>query len=372
MWKISTMAEASFNPVKFISTEGQEFGATVRKRVNEYFKSNKISRTGDYRIWLKVVILPLLYLAPFALILTNAFSDNLLAFYGLWVVMGVGLAGSGLSIMHDSCHGVISKNKAVNNFIGETIMNLAAGSATNWKIQHNVLHHSYTNIDGYDEDIDPGGIMRFSPHQPKKSFYKFQVIYAWFLYGLMTFFWATFKDFASLSKYNQKGLLKSQNTTYGKELAKLIIQKVLYYSFFLALPILILDVAWWHVVIGWFCMHFLAGLILACIFQPAHVVPTSEFPLPDKDNNVEGDKVIHQMMTTANFAPSNRVLSWYVGGLNYQIEHHLFPNICHVHYRKLSEIVKATAKEFGLPYISEPTFVGALVKHGRMLYQLGR
>ncbi|MEQ9402835.1 MAG: acyl-CoA desaturase [Cyclobacteriaceae bacterium] len=366
------MAEASFNPVKFISTESQEFGATVRKRVNEYFKQNEISRKGDYRFWLKVVVLPMIYLVPFALILANLFSGSLLIFYGLWIVMGIGLAGCGLGLMHDFCHGSVSKKKSVNNFFGEVIMYISAGSATNWKIQHNVLHHSYTNIDGYDEDIDPGGVMRFSPHQPLKPIYKYQIYYAWFLYGLMTFFWATFKDFASISRYNKLGLLKTQNTTYAKELAKLIVQKVLYYSLFIVLPILLLDVAWWHVVLGWFTMHFLAGLILACIFQPAHVIPDTEYPLPDADLNVEGDKVIHQMMTTANFAPSNRILSWYVGGLNYQIEHHLFPDVCHVHYRKLSKIVKATAAEFGLPYISEPTFFGALVNHGKMLYQLSR
>ena len=200
---------ASFNPVKFISTD-DTFGNTVRKRVQEYFKTNEISKTGDYRIWIKVILLPMLYLVPFGILLSNQFSGNLWIFYGLWIVMGTGLAGCGLGIMHDSCHGAISKSRLVNNFIGAAILNLAGGSAINWKIQHNVLHHSYTNIDGYDEDIDPAGIMRFSPHQPKKPFYKFQVIYAWFLYGLMTFFWATFKDFAQLKRYKQKDLLKSQ------------------------------------------------------------------------------------------------------------------------------------------------------------------
>ena len=152
----------------------------------------------------------------------------------------------------------------------------------------------------------------------------------------------------------------------------MIIQKIVYYSLFIALPIIILDVAWWHVVLGWVSMHFLTGLILSCIFQLAHIMPSSEFPLPDENSEVESDQVVHQMLTTANFAPGNRLLSWYVGGLNYQIEHHLFPNICHVHYRALSKIVKATAEEFKLPYNSEPTFIGALISHGKMLNQLSR
>jgi len=170
------MTDTTFKTVKFIPKDDKDFGIAVRKRVREYFKSNNISRTGDYRIWIKVIVFPLLYLVPFGLIMTNWFSDNLLSFYGLWLLMGTGIAGCGLGIMHDACHGAISKKKSVNNIIG-LVLNLAGGYALNWKIQHNVLHHSYTNIDGYDEDIAPGGVMRFSPHQPTKPFYRFQVFY---------------------------------------------------------------------------------------------------------------------------------------------------------------------------------------------------
>ncbi len=366
------MVSRTFNAVKFIPQNDTGFGTTVRKRVSEYFKTKNISRKGDYRIWIKVIILPSLYLAPFAIILSNGFYGSSWAFYSLWVLMGIGLAGCGLGIMHDACHGALSKNQKLNNFIGELILNLSAGSSINWKIQHNVLHHSFTNIDGLDEDIEPHGLMRFSPHQPAKPFYRFQSVYAWFLYGLMTFGWATTKDFKQLSRYNAKGLIKQQGATYRKEMIRLIIQKVLYYSFFIALPLFLVNMPWWHVIIGWFCMHFVAGLILGCVFQPAHVVPTSEYPLPDSDNNIDGDLAKHQLLTTTNFAPSNRLLSWYVGGLNYQIEHHLFPTMCHVHHREVSKIVKRTAEEFGLPYYSQSSFFGALVNHAKMLHKLGK
>ena len=364
------MAQKVFRAVNFVSRNDKDFGIAVKRRVNEYFKSRKISRTGDYRIWIKVVALPLLYLAPFALIMTNWFSDNLFAFYGLWLIMGVGVAGCGLGIMHDACHGALSRNKKVNDFIGEFILAIAGGYALNWKIQHNVLHHSYTNIDGYDEDIDAAGVMRFSPHQPVKPLYRYQTLYAWFLYGLMTFSWVTFKDFVGLVRYKKKGLIKGQGTTFKKELPKLILYKVLYYAVFVALPMVSLDVTWWHVALSWFSMHFVGGLILACVFQPAHVVPSSEFPLPDKSFQVEGDWVKHQMMTTANFAPGNRVLSWFVGGLNYQVQHHLFPRMSHVHHRAVSKIVQETAVEYGLPYNSQRTFTRALINHAKMLHSL--
>ena len=365
------MAETTFKAVKFIPNVGdKEFGLAIKKRVGEYFKKNKISSLGDYRIWIKVITLPLLYLVPFGFLLTNSFNGNPFIFFGLWILMGMGLAGCGLGIMHDACHGALSKKRWVNDIVGRAVMLLAGGNALNWKIQHNVLHHSYTNIDGYDEDIDPSGLMRFSPRQPVKPIYRFQIFYAWFLYGLMTFSWSTFKDFLQMSRYDKKGLLKAQGTTYKKEIPKLILGKVFYHSLFVVLPLLLIDVSWWFVILGWLSSHFVAGFILAIVFQPAHVMPTSEFPLPDKENNLKGDWSIHQMETTTDFAASNRILSWYVGGLNYQIEHHLFPAMSHVHHRKISKIVKETALEFGVPYNSEPTFIGAIIKHAKMLHSL--
>ncbi len=363
------VGENKFNAVRFVPKDDRGFGITLRKRVNAYFKEKGIAKTGDYRIWLKVIILPLLYLTPFVFLVTGNYANSLLIFYGLWVMMGIGVAGVGLGIMHDANHGDLSKKDWVNKLVGFSI-NLAGGYALNWKIQHNVLHHSYTNIDGYDEDIDPSGLMRFSPHQPAKPFYKYQIFYAWFLYGLMTFSWATFKDFLQITRYNGKGLVKAQGVNYGAEFFKMVAIKIGYYIIFMGLPFYFLDIAWYHIILGWFAMHFTAGLILACIFQPAHCVPEAEFPLPDDNHKVDGDFYVHQIMTTANFAPKNKILSWYVGGLNYQIEHHLFPNMCHVHHPEISKIVQATAKEFGLPYHSTKTFRGALLNHAKMLHSL--
>lgn len=365
-------ASATFEPVKFSTTDKteNEFFLTLRKRVNGYFKDNNISKNGDYRMWIKVFAMPAMYFIPYFFIITNSFP-NMVVFYLLWLAMGFGIGGCGLGIMHDANHGSLSDNPKVNDFVGK-ILNVIGGNALNWKIQHNVLHHSFTNVDGYDEDIHPGGLLRFSPHQPRKGFFRFQHIYAWFLYGLMTLMWITVKDFVQLARYNRMGLLKSQNKTFSTEIIKMIINKVLYYAYVLVIPVMLLDVAWYHIVIGIFIMHFLAGLLLGMVFQPAHVVPTSDYPLPDGEKHVESNWAVHQLTTTADFAQNNPILNWYVGGLNFQIEHHLFPNICHVHYKALSKIVKQTADEFGYPYIANPTFFGAVIEHGKMLYKLGR
>jgi linoleoyl-CoA desaturase len=188
----------------------------------------------------------------------------------------------------------------------------------------------------------------------------------------MTFTWVTFKDFVQLSRYKRKGLLATQGKTFGTELWKLIFQKVMYHSVFVVLPLVLIDLPWYHIMIPWFLMHFVAGLILALVFQPAHVMLDAEYPLANDNLTIEEESAIHQMMTTANFANNNRILSWYVGGLNFQIEHHLFPNMSHVHHRQVSKIVKATAQEYGVPYHEKPTFIGAIIDHTKMLHFLGK
>ena len=140
----------------------------------------------------------------------------------------------------------------------------------------------------------------------------------------------------------------------------------------LVLPIVVMSAPWWVITLGFFMMQFICGVILALVFQAAHVLEETTFCVPDTEGNVESNWAIHQMQTTANFAHGGRIFSWFIGGLNYQIEHHLFPNICHVHYKDLSVIVKQTAEEYGVPYIEFPTFYSALKSHFKFLHKLGK
>ena len=357
------------NKVKFVERDNDDFYKELRKRVTHYFKENNISKYANVNMVLKTIFMISLYLVPFLLILTYLETTWLIVL--MWVVMGFGMAGIGLSIMHDANHSAYSKNKYVNMVLGKLIL-LVGGSDVNWRIQHNVLHHTYTNVSGMDEDIDIDPLMRFSPSQKLLKGHRFQFIYAWFLYGLMTLMWATTKDYAQWKRYKKKDLIKTQNLLTKSFLWTLISTKTLYLSLTLGLPIIFSALPWWGTIIGFVAMHFVAGLTLAAIFQPAHVVPTSSFEKPSKEGNIELGWAANQMMNTANFAPKARLFSWYVGGLNYQIEHHLFPNICHVHYRKISAIVRETAFEYNLPYYSYKTFAEALGGHAKMLYNLGR
>lgn len=357
-----------YSEIKFSENHNEEFYKTLRSRVMDYFKTTGKSRHGNVNMVTKTIVMFSLYFVPFALIVT-LIESNIIG-YLAWVVMGFGMAGIGLSVMHDANHGAYSKNNSVNKWVGYIIMTIG-GSGMNWRIQHNVLHHTFTNVDGIDEDIDPGKVMRFSPHKQRLSGHKFQHIYAWFLYGMMTILWFTTKDFKQLERYNKMDLLKTQGFTYKKALRGLILSKVLYLGLTLGLPLYFSSISPLIIIAGFFTMHFICGVWLGIIFQPAHVVPSSNYPEPDASGNIEADWAVSQLYNTTNFAPGARIFSWYVGGLNYQVEHHLFPNICHVHYRNIAKIVSETAKEYNLPYNSFKTFGKALREHGRMLYNLG-
>ncbi|MBL7859103.1 MAG: acyl-CoA desaturase [Cyclobacteriaceae bacterium] len=360
---------AHFSTLKFPSNRS-DFFTTLNKRVNEYFKSNDISRHANTQMRIKTIFMFSLYFAPYALILGGVFS-SIWVMYLLWAIMGLGMAGIGLSIMHDANHGAYSTKPWVNNLLGFS-MNLVGGSAFNWKVQHNVLHHTYTNVHEADEDISPRGVLRMCPSSDWKFMHRFQHLYAWFLYGLMTFMWIVVKDYARITHYHKEGLVKKQKADIRTEWAILIATKAFNLFYVVILPIILLPVAWWHILIGFFIMHYVAGFILAIIFQPAHVIDGTEFPLPDDNGQLENSWAIHQLLTTTNFANNSTFFSWYVGGLNFQVEHHLFPNVCHVHYKKISKIVKETAKEFGLPYKSQPTFAHAVWHHAKLLKELGK
>lgn len=311
----------------------------------------------------------LLYFGPYGLILAGIVTNPIMLIL-MVVLMSIGLAGIGLSVMHDANHGAYSNKPWVNTIMGYSL-NLVGANCFNWKMQHNVLHHTYTNVHDEDEDISPRGVLRLSPHSKWKFIHKFQHWYAWFLYGLMTIAWMVVKDFARLIKYHKNGLAKKHKADIREEWTILIATKLVYVGYIFMAPLLLTTLPWWAILVGILIMHYIAGFMLAIIFQPAHVIDGTEFPLPDETNTLENNWAVHQLLTTTNFGNKSRWFSWYVGGLNFQIEHHLFPNVCHVHYRKISKIVKETAQEFGLPYKSADTFIQALKLHAKLLKQLG-
>jgi len=354
--------------VTFVNKDQTKFYSTLKQRVDAYFSENNISPHANGAMVIKTVFMLCLYFIPYALILSG-----MLPLWGMWLctlVMGLGLAGIGMSVMHDANHGAYSSVEKVNKIMGWSL-NLVGGDANNWKIQHNILHHTYTNIHGHDIDVNDKTLMRFSPRGKYKPIQYFQVVYAFFFYAQMTFYWATGKDFVQYVQFTRARHRNGKNDRL-RHFAVIIFWKLFYYFYIIALPLMLLDITWWQALIGFCTLHFVAGVVLSVVFQLAHIVEGTSFPAPDENGNIENEWAIHQLHTTADFAGNNRLLTFYVGGLNYQAVHHLFPRVCHIHYPQIARIVKKTAHEFGIPYLYNHSLFSALLSHIRILKRLGR
>lgn len=354
--------------IKFINKDKLQFAATLRKNVNAYFKEKNISIKGNWKTILKSIIMFMIYMVPFVLLITAPI--NVWYVIPLFIIMGIGKAGMGMSVMHEGVHGSSTDKVWLNKLLGGS-MYILGSNVFNWKIQHNVLHHAFTNIDGHDEDIASRFMLRLSQHAPLKKVHRFQYIYAFFLYSIFTLV-RIINDFQMLWQYKKEGHTDQHKIKLSMEYVKMTGTKLAYFFIVIGLPLLLTSFNWWLILLGFLFMHMTAGIIMGTIFQMAHQVEGADQPLPNAEGNMENEWAIHQLHTTANFARDNRWLSWFIGGLNFQIEHHLFPNINHIHYRNLSLIVEKTAKDFGLPYNYKASFRHAFVSHVRTLKALGR
>jgi linoleoyl-CoA desaturase len=353
--------------IRFSRKDPTHFFKTLRQRVNSYFVENQIEKTGNFKMYLKTTVILLLYFGTYAMLLGGVFAGwtALLAY----TILGLTTAGIGLCIMHDANHGAFSKYPIVNKIMSYT-MNLVGASNFTWNIQHNVLHHSYTNVYHLDEDIDDKPFLRLSPHGKLKKYHRFQHVYAFLLYCLATLSWVLSKDFRQLYHYNKTGVTSKSGFSPTKETIEMIISKALYLTYIIVLPILF-GVQWGIVLIGFVISHAIAGFIITVVFQLAHVVEGPEHFEAEENGVSENTWAIHQIRTTANFSTKNKFITWCVGGLNFQIEHHLFPSICHIHYPEVSKIVKSTIKEFDLPYHEYDRLMGAISSHVKMLKSFG-
>lgn len=355
--------------INFSKPQENHFYITVRKRVDDYFKKNQLSKFGNKHVAIKTITLLSLLFLPYGLLLSGYW--NFLELMAIAALMGFANACIGMSIMHDSQHGSYSSSTNINKVFGHFVYILiCGGNPICWRLQHNVLHHRYTNIFEKDEDLNPYGTMRFSPEAGKKSIFKYQHIYAPLLYTFLTLIWSLHKEFFQIARYYKMGLIK-QKSAYQRELAKLVIGKCIYFSYILVLPLYLTSMSILQWLSFFLAYHAVCGVILCIIFQLAHVVKGASFPKLNHKGNIDNEWAVHQMQTTSNFSPKSRIMSWLIGGLNYQVEHHLFPTVSHIHYKKISRIVKKTAVEFNIPYHCHNTIWNALRSHFKLLKQLG-
>lgn len=353
--------------VKFNGRNQSGFYADVKKEVDQYFKSKGISKNANAEMIFKSVFFLGSLVGIYLLIIFGGYSmmTNLL----LAILLGMVQAFIGFNVSHDAIHGSFSSNRKVNRIMSYSF-NLIGANAYVWSVTHNQVHHTFTNIPGHDEDLDVApGLVRLSKNEEMKPIMRYQHLYAFFLYGLASLSWVFRKDF---KKFFQKKIGQTDNTKHPKiEYFNLFFFKAIYYVLFIVVPLIVLDITWWQFIIGFVAMHLAEGVVLGLVFQLAHTVEGVSFPEPDDEGKLEESWAVHQMQTTANFSRESAIAKFFCGGLNFQIEHHLFPNICHVHYPEISKIVERTAKSYNVPYHENKTFIGALKSHYRTLKQFG-
>jgi linoleoyl-CoA desaturase len=342
------------------------FHRELKRRVAAYFEGVQVSQRDAAWMYLKSAILIAWSVGAYLLMITGSLA--------WWqypiaaVALAAGMAGIGVSVQHDANHGGYSKNRWVNRLFG-CCLDVMGGSSYIWYWKHNIVHHTYTNISGIDVDVDIEPFLRLAPDQPLLKYHKYQYLYVWLLYGLLPANWQFYADYRDLVNSDIGG--KPFPRPSKPVLIATLFGKAFFYFWSLILPLLLYPTL---PVLGLYVLtSFTLGTILTTMFQMAHCLEETEVHAATHEaNTVEAGWAEHQVRTTANFAPRNRLLTWYLGGLNYQIEHHLFPKVCHVHYPAISPIVEATCKDFGIPYQVHPTFRAAVASHIRWLYRLGR
>lgn len=345
-----------------------QFFSTLTKRINSYFEDNNISKHANGWMVLKSLSILAMVATAYYLVVFGGFYENTPLMLGLWAILGFVSALAPVNIGHDAIHGGYSSKEWVNKLMSNAF-NFFGASAHMWSIMHNQAHHMYTNIDGHDEDMETLPIIRFSPAQKHMKIHRFQHIYAFFFYGLASITWVLFKDY---KKFFSSHIGSIKNNHAPKEYFYLFFYKAIYYTIFIVVPFTVIPLPWYAILGGWLLMHYVEGMTIALIFMLAHLVEKAQFPVPvDNKGTMENSWAIHQMMTTADFARDSWMAFFICGGLNFQIEHHLFPKICHIHYPKISNIVKETALEFGVPFLDNDSFSSAMASHYRFMKTLG-
>jgi linoleoyl-CoA desaturase len=356
-------------PKVTFNNKDKVFFNALKASVDEYFAKQQINKTGNWKLYSKTVIL-----APLAIVVYG----SLLFFHAelpvvisllLCCLLGFTLASIGFNVMHDACHGSYSRKGWVNEFLALSC-NLMGGNTFIWKFKHNIVHHTYTNVDGLDDDIALSPLMRQCETQKWYPPHRYQHMYGFLLYSFTSLAWFFVMDFTKYS--NQKVHNSPMQKMDVSEHITFWLSKVLYVGFFVVAPIAVLGFIPW--VIGFMVLNLTLGLTLAVVFQLAHVVEHTDFEYVELHDTkkIENEWAIHQVRTTANFAPRNKMISWFVGGLNYQVEHHLFPRISHIHYPAINRIVKETCTQFNIAYNEFPTMQQAIASHYRMIKQLGK
>lgn len=349
---------------KFRPIDG--FQGELRSRVDAFFARTGRRPRDNATMYLKTAVI----IGIFALsyIVLVFFVANWWHALVTSLVLGGAAGLIGFNIQHDGSHLAYSDHPWINKLTAMSL-DLIGASSYMWHWKHVASHHIYANITDHDADVDLGAFARVTPHQPRYVFHRLQHFYLWALYGFMTIRWHLYGDFRDLIVREIGG--QRIPRPRGKELLIFIAGKALFFTLAFVLPMLFHS--WWKVLLIYALVAGIVGVVLSIVFQLAHCVEEADFPIPDiETNKMETNWMVHQVLTTVDFARRSKLMCWLLGGLNFQVEHHLFPKICHVHYPEISKIVEATCREFGVRYNEHKTLWSGLVSHYRWLRRMGQ
>jgi linoleoyl-CoA desaturase len=339
------------------------FPKVLRRRLDKFFAEENISPKADRMMWLKIAA-GLVVLAG-SWIALYAFRPDSWKFVGLYVLGGLAQTFLLLNIAHDSNHNAISSVPSVNKTLNY-VFDVCGINSYMWRILHHRGHHSCINLHGEDDALTGRGIFRFTPHEPRARWHRFQHVYALFFYAMFSLDYVFVRDFEAFF-FPTHDYLKSAKHS-AREYAILFGGKAFYLTYMLVLPMVVLGRSPQLVVGAFVLVHLIIGLSVSLVFQTTHTIDSTHFPL---DRNEFDNSVYHIFATTADYATGNPLVGWLAGGLNHHIAHHLCPFVCHTHYAPLTRIVKETAEEFGIPYRQHPTMTRAIRHHLILLKQLG-
>jgi linoleoyl-CoA desaturase len=342
------------------------FHSELKRRINDYFQQAGKKMTGNYKLYLKAGILILAFLAIYVHLVF--FTPTVWLAIPECLMLGLLTAAIGFNIMHDGAHGSFSSRKWINEIAGYSL-NFLGANVFLWKTKHNVIHHAYTNIHELDDDIEAKPLLRFCKTQKYYKLHRFQHWYFWAAYSLLYIWWVLFTDY---KKYFTKriGDLPIKKMKLSDHIIFWTF-KALHAFLFVVLPILMVGAIPW--LIGFLAYGLFTGFVLSIVFQLAHTVEDTAFlQASTQEGKIEDEWALHQLKTTANFATRNRFVCWWVGGLNFQIEHHLFPKISHIHYPDISRIIKKACQDYGFPYIEYRRTRMAIASHVSHLRNMSR
>jgi linoleoyl-CoA desaturase len=344
---------------------GGPFYTELKARAREHVSDPGHARTAHRRLYLKSAVMVAWAAASWTLLMFVASGWWQAAL--LTLSLGLALAGIGFNVTHDANHGSYSNRRWLNRTMRWSL-DLIGASSYVWRVKHNVVHHTYTNIAGADGDIEQLPFLRLAPDQKRRWFHRYQHFYAWPLYGFFAIKWQLLGDVTQLIVGHVEGT--DLPWPRGRELAGFWLGKVAFLTWAIGLPLVFHPA--WQVALAFIGTSFVLAFTLAVTFQLAHAVDAAEFSSVDEMAGADRKEwARHQVETTVDFAPGNPVLAWYMGGLNFQIEHHLFPRVCHTNYPALAPLVREVCARYGVRYRVHRTLSQALASHVRWLRSMG-